>query len=79
MPGDGSCLYHARRAYFAPWIAALGAGGKWWRRRVLPPGPQRLFHKPCIAIVGCPTPEDIGRRARERNPVAGCLLLERAT
>jgi len=29
--------------------------GVWWRRRVLPPGPQRLFRKAFIAIVGCPT------------------------
>ena len=27
----------------------------WWRRRVPPPGPQRLFHKAFIAIVGKPT------------------------
>ena len=27
----------------------------WWRRRVPPPGPHRLLHKPFIAIVGCPT------------------------
>ena len=26
--------------------------GRWWRRRALPPGPQRLFHEPFITIVG---------------------------
>jgi len=25
----------------------------WWRRRVPPPGPQRLFHMTFIAIAGC--------------------------
>src|SRR6185437_853846 len=35
----------------------------WWRRRVLPPGPLRLFHAPFIAIVGCPTALNIGHFA----------------
>ncbi len=43
------------------------AGGNWWRRRVPPPGPQRLFRKPFIAIVGCPTEEDIGCRRGKGN------------
>ena len=34
---------------------AEASGDEWWRRRVLPPGPQRLFHRAFIAIVGCPT------------------------
>ena len=33
---------------------------KWWRRRVLPPGPKRLFHAAFIAIVGFPTGSNIG-------------------
>ena len=33
----------------------LPAGGKWWRRRVLPPGPMGLLRSPFIAIVGKPT------------------------
>jgi hypothetical protein len=56
MPGDGSYLYHARQ------------DRDWWRRRVLPPGPQRLFRKPFIAIVGLADLVDIGGAPRKRNP-----------
>ena len=31
-----------------------GHQGNWWRRRVPPPGPQRLFHAPFITIAGKP-------------------------
>src|SRR5208282_274011 len=31
-----------------------GQPGNWWRRRALPPGPQRLFHAPFIAVAGKP-------------------------
>src|SRR4051812_9167234 len=33
-----------------------GPKERWWRRRVPPPGPLRLFHEAFIAIVGFPTP-----------------------
>jgi hypothetical protein len=32
-------------------VSSLFRPLKWWRRRALPPGPQRLFHTPFIAIV----------------------------
>jgi len=36
-----------------PLAANIGrAAENWWRRRVLPPGPLRLFRKAFIAIVG---------------------------
>ena len=34
--------------------------GKWWRRRALPPGPQRLFHAPFITIVSKLTGHHLG-------------------
>ena len=49
----------------------------WWRRRVLPPGPLRLFHKAFIAIVGRADRCNIGTigghkkaRCRESNAAA---------
>ena len=33
---------------------------RWWRRRALPPGPQRLFHAPFITIVSKLTGHDLG-------------------
>ena len=32
----------------------LARGDNWWRRRALPPGPQRLFRNAFIAIAGKP-------------------------
>ncbi|TGR71187.1 hypothetical protein EN837_07080 [bacterium M00.F.Ca.ET.194.01.1.1] len=32
----------------------LKAAGFWWRRRVPPPGPIGLLHRPFIAIAGLP-------------------------
>jgi hypothetical protein len=64
MPGE-SVAFTTRVEPVSPPGAAAGIrfvaigiakdGGKWWRRRVPPPGPQRLFRKPFIAIVGRPT------------------------
>jgi hypothetical protein len=39
----------------------------WWRRRVPPPGPQRLFHAPFIAIVGKPTLSTIGSWGQKKR------------
>jgi len=45
-----SILFRPRRQ--AGRRIARRPAGIWWRRRVLPPGPLRLFHKAFIAIVG---------------------------
>ena len=47
-------LLHAS-ILFRPQGAGRETGDLWWRRRVPPPGPQCLFHRPFIAIVGFPT------------------------
>ena len=39
---------------------STGAGGNWWRRRVPPPGPLRLFRTAFIAIAGLPGMRNIG-------------------
>src|SRR3569833_2239562 len=35
----------------SPPVAPLAAGRRWWRRRVLPPGPMGLLRWPFIAIA----------------------------
>ncbi len=53
---------HPRRSYFAPIRNRLReACGLWWRRRVPPPGPKGLFHRPFIAIVRRADGTNIGR------------------
>src|SRR6516165_5085374 len=44
-----------RRSWFAPAETRL-FGGLWWRRRVLPPGPNGLLRRPFISIAGEPAP-----------------------
>ena len=53
MPGESRVFTTHVDPVSPPWIHP--AGREWWRRRVLPPGPQRLFHTSFIAIVGVPT------------------------
>lgn len=54
-PSESHCLYYARRSCFAPMNSLFSVeGGNWWRRRALPPGPQRLFRNAFIAIAGEP-------------------------
>src|SRR5947208_14584578 len=44
-----------RRSCFAPAEARISHdGGLWWRRRVLPPGPNGLLRRPFISIAGEP-------------------------
>ena len=42
----------------------------WWRRRVLPPGPQRLFHKTFIAIVDDKAPTRLIYPSYSQHPSA---------
>ncbi|CDX59431.1 hypothetical protein MPL3365_30631 [Mesorhizobium plurifarium] len=52
---------HLRRSYFAPSKSrSVGQSGFWWRRRVPPPGPNGLFHRLFIAIVGQADETNIG-------------------
>ena len=53
MPGESRVFTTHVDPVSPPWIHPVGR--EWWRRRVLPPGPQRLFHTSFIAIVGVPT------------------------
>ena len=78
-------LYYARRSCFAPsrFPTQTVPVGNWWRRRVPPPGPQRLFHAPFIAIVGKPTLPTIGscgqkKRGRAALPLYTTSWMERA-
>ena len=60
-------------------LASILLAPAWWRRRVLPPGPLRLFREPFIAIAGgtpcrpggyrrCRSSEE-GHRAGSRVPI----------
>ena len=49
-------------------MSSLFRPPKWWRRRALPPGPQRLFHAPFIAIVSKLTTTYLGWCARGFKP-----------
>ena len=71
MPGK-KCVFTARVEPVSP-PCAPRPGEEWWRRRVLPPGPQRLFHAPFIAIAGKPAAGDIGSRAAERKGAGGIV------
>lgn len=42
---------------------------KWWRRRVLPPGPNGLLRRPFITIAGKPAGANIGGNERGRKSV----------
>ena len=54
-PSENHYLYHARRSCFAPTDTFnYREERNWWRRRALPPGPQRLFRKAFITIAGEP-------------------------
>src|SRR5487761_2263494 len=61
MPGKRWVFTTRVEPVSPPWPPG-DSGGEWWRRRALPPGPQRLFHTPFIAIAGKPAGRDIGGR-----------------
>jgi len=60
---------HPRRSCFAPITTRL-AGGFWWRRRVLPPGPMGLLRLPFIAIAVA-SPANIVARALQCKEMRG--------
>ena len=58
MPGKRRVFTTRVEPVSPPYIPIARDG--WWRRRALPPGPQRLFHAPFITIVSKLTVYDLG-------------------
>jgi len=58
MPGKRRVFTTRVEPVSPPYIPIVRDG--WWRRRALPPGPQRLFHAPFITIVSKLTGHDLG-------------------
>ena len=55
-----SSLFRPHESPFPKDVTSRKTGGIWWRRRVLPPGPLRLFRTAFIAIVGHADRPNIG-------------------
>ena len=82
MPGKGA-IFTPSSILFRPRHRPACGAGFWWRRRVPPPGPMGLLHRPFIAISGrnrqsqyrcdgAQMEEDTRRRDRYRpGPEAG--------
>ena len=59
MPGK-STIFTPSSILFRPIRNRPTLSGLWWRRRVPPPGPNGLLHRPFIAIVGQADTPNIG-------------------
>ena len=51
MPGKRA-IFTPLSILFRPRHKAAASAALWWRRRVLPPGPMGLLHRPFITIAG---------------------------
>ena len=68
MPGDGSCLYHARRAWFAPVVAGRRAGGDLVEAPGTAPGSATLISQAVYRHSRLPDAVNIMMHPGRRNP-----------
>ncbi|EBU8131971.1 hypothetical protein BZU93_26335 [Salmonella enterica subsp. enterica] len=70
MPGK-SPIFTPSSILFRPQQQPSAREGSWWRRRVPPPGPNGLLHRPFIAIVSRADVANIGaHRGKWKAPRA---------